>query len=187
MRYWRVPFIVLLAACLAAPAIGLGSGGISLPILPGNNTAFTFPLAEKNAVPDMASAGIGADGVGGDLLARKIEIGIPAMGADLTKSGTGANNTSPRGNTQTRHPRVDPKSTKEQIRNMSDMKRIYRNAFVGSTMHKAYEGPTQYPAWIDPYDKGQGVFNQINMSVILNNSRAMTQAGKHLCPVFWDL
>jgi hypothetical protein len=54
-------------------------------------------------------------------------------------------------------------------------------------MHKAYEGPTQYPAWIDPYDNGAGVFNQIDMQKILQISLKKTLPGERIAPVFWDL
>ena len=86
-----------------------------------------------------------------------------------------------------RKPRIDPKSTREQIQNMTDMQRIYRNAFIGTTMYKAYEGPTQYPTWIDPFDNGRGVFNQIDMHKILQIALKKTQPGEHIAPVFWDL
>ena len=70
---------------------------------------------------------------------------------------------------------------------MSDLERIYRNAFIGSTMYLAYRGPTQYPEWIDPFNNGHGVFNQIDMPKILNLAMNETQPGAHLCPVFWQL
>lgn len=86
-----------------------------------------------------------------------------------------------------RRPRVNPGATKEEIRNMTTLQRVYRNAFIGSTMHKAYEGPTQYPEWIDPYDNGKGVFNQIDMNKILHNALKKTRPGERIAPVFWDL
>ncbi|AFD00930.1 hypothetical protein Mtc_2195 [Methanocella conradii HZ254] len=86
-----------------------------------------------------------------------------------------------------RRPRVSPGATKEEIKNMTTLQRVYRNAFIGSTMHKAYEGPTQYPEWIDPYDNGKGVFNQIDMNKILQNALKKTRPGERIAPVFWDL
>jgi len=86
-----------------------------------------------------------------------------------------------------RKPAIDPKSTAAQIKAMPMMDRLYHNAFVGSTMYKAYEGPTQYPEWIDPYDNGKGVFNQISLSTILGVALHETQPGVHLAPVFWSL
>jgi len=42
-------------------------------------------------------------------------------------------------------PVADPKWDKAQIANSTNMQRMYRNAFVGTTMHNAYEGKTSYP------------------------------------------
>lgn len=89
--------------------------------------------------------------------------------------------------TPTRKPRVNPASTKVEIQNMTVLKRMYRDAFIGSTMYKAYEGPTQYPTWIDPYDDGKGVFNMIDMQKILGIAHNKTLPGAHVAPVFWDL
>jgi hypothetical protein len=103
------------------------------------------------------------------------------------------NGTPPAGNLsahpgwEQRMPRVNPRSTKEQIKAMSGLERMYRNAFIGSTMYRAYEGPTQYPAWIDPYDNGRGVFNQIDMKKIIQVALKKTRPGERIAPVFWDL
>lgn len=86
-----------------------------------------------------------------------------------------------------RKPRVNHAATREEIRNITALQRMYRNAFIGSTMHKAYEGPTQYPEWIDPYDNGRGVFNQIDMGKILQLALKKTRPGERISPVFWDL
>jgi hypothetical protein len=104
------------------------------------------------------------------------------------------NRTSPGNNTSqeqpkapSRKPRINPKSTKDEIKNMTTIQRTYRNAFIGSTLHKAYEGPTQYPLWIDPYDNGAGVFNTIDMKKILQVSLKKTLPGERIAPVLWDL
>jgi hypothetical protein len=86
-----------------------------------------------------------------------------------------------------RKPRINPKTTEEEIKGMTTLQRVYRNAFIGSTMHKAYEGPAQYPVWIDPYDNGAGVFNQIDMQKILQVAHMKTLPGGRIAPVFWDL
>ncbi|HTY91388.1 MAG TPA: hypothetical protein VMC84_09445 [Methanocella sp.] len=86
-----------------------------------------------------------------------------------------------------RKPRIDPRMTQDEIKSTTTMQRVYRNAFIASTMHNAYEGPTQYPTWIDPYDNGRGVFNQIDMQNILKIALKKTQPGERIAPVFWDL
>jgi hypothetical protein len=112
-------------------------------------------------------------------------------------TGTG-NVTKPANNTSTqsqssgtgfgqRKPRVNPGATTAEIKNMTAMQRIWRNAFIGSTMHKAYEGPTEYPTWIDPFDKGRGVFNQPDFKKVIGIALNKTRQGEHIAPVLWDL
>jgi hypothetical protein len=111
-----------------------------------------------------------------------IQANNTAVMSESSQPGSPANTRVP-----TRKPRVNPAATKAEIQNMPIMMRMYRDAFVGSTMHKAYEGPTQYPSWIDPYDYGRGVFNQIDMQKILQVAHNKTLPGQHIAPVFWDL
>ncbi len=109
---------------------------------------------------------------------------IPAYGSlNISVNGT----EKPRQGWGEKKPRINPAATREEIRNMTALQRMYRNAFIGSTMHKAYEGPTLYPEWIDPYDEGRGVFNQINMYKILELALKKTRPGERIAPVFWDL
>ncbi len=112
--------------------------------------------------------------------------GIRASNTSVTGRASG-NASQPYKREPTRKPRVNPKATREEIRNMTLMQRMYRDAFVGSTMHMAYEGPTQYPTWIDPFDNGRGVFNQIDMQKILQVAHKKTLPGEHIAPVFWDI
>lgn len=115
--------------------------------------------------------------------ASRIMRSIANSTAANASSGTAASNASQ----EVRKPPVNPASTAAQIKDMPDMERLLRNAFIGSTMYKAYEGPTQYPEWIDPYDNGRGVFDQINMSHILSLAHSETLPCTHIAPVFWDL
>lgn len=112
-------------------------------------------------------------------------------------TGTG-NVTKPANNTSTqsqssrtgygqRKPRVNPGATTAEIKNMTAMQRIWRNAFIGSTMHKAYEGPTEYPTWIDPFNNGRGVFNQPDFKKVIGIALNKTKQGEHIAPVLWDL
>lgn len=151
----------------------------------------------------IASASGGELGLDVNSLAPGTIPDVPSLAADLSiigknqlniTRGSGTTAGAPNNTNETkrdgwgqRKPRIDPKMTKEQISNSSVMQRVYRNAFIGSTMHKAYEGPTQYPTWIDPYDNGKGAFNQIDMQNILKLALKKTQPGEHISPVFWDL
>ncbi len=113
-----------------------------------------------------------------------IRVNNTAVMGQTTQNASASGN---RSVTPTRKPRVNPKATKTEIKNFTMLQRTYRNAFVGSTMHKAYEGPTQYPTWIDPYDNGAGVFNNIDMQKILQVSLKKTRPGERIAPVFWDI
>ncbi len=84
-------------------------------------------------------------------------------------------------------PVANPKWDKAQIANSTNMQRMYRNAFVGTTMHNAYEGKTSYPEWITPYNNGTGCFNPTDRNKMLDLARKKTVAGAHIAPVFWDL
>lgn len=86
-----------------------------------------------------------------------------------------------------RKPSVNPSMSKAEIKNTTNLQRIIRNAFVGTSMHKAYEGPTQYPEWITPYNNGTGCFNPTDRNKMLDLARKKTVAGAHIAPVFWDL
>lgn len=86
-----------------------------------------------------------------------------------------------------RKPRVDPKSTRDQIKNMTTMKRMYRDAFVGTTMHLASQGPVQSPTWISPNEHPGDVTKMKNHFQTNKDGLNMTAAGTHLTPVFWDL
>lgn len=84
-------------------------------------------------------------------------------------------------------PVADPKWNKTQIGNSTNLQRMYRNAFIGTTMHNAYEGKTSYPEWITPYRNGTGCFNPSDTNTMLSLARNKTVAGAHIAPVFWDL
>lgn len=84
-------------------------------------------------------------------------------------------------------PRIDPKSTKEQINNMSELQRMYRNAFVGTTMHTAYKGTVQSPTWISPNIHPQDVTKMKDHFQTNKDALNMTESGTYLTPVFWDI
>jgi hypothetical protein len=129
--------------------------------------------------------------IGGDILQNNSILAsvpiyhTPRISFSTNATGASDNNTSHA--QPSRMPRINPKAIKEEITGMTTMQRMYRNAFIGSTMYKAYEGPTQYPVWIDPYDNGAGVFNQIDMQKILQVAHMKTLPGERIAPVFWDI
>jgi hypothetical protein len=84
-------------------------------------------------------------------------------------------------------PKVNGKMNKSQISNATTLQRLYRNAFGATTMHKAYEGTVQSPVWIDPYDKGKGVFNIVDARKANQLGMNKTMPGARIAPLFWDL
>ncbi len=213
MRSIKVMIIVMSIACLAIGVYSmvnaLAADGSTVVSFSGPQSLNLYdspalqPIKMDIGVPDTADRDVNISSLNAspEMLAHNISIGAPGLSANLTSPTSGSNSTSPtfgssesnnttaEGNdtTPTHHPNVNPKSTKDQIQNMSDLERMNRNAFIGSTMHMAYEGPVQSPTWIDPFGNGRGVFNQINLASILELAHKETLPGKHLAPVFWDL
>lgn len=105
---------------------------------------------------------------------------------NLTGSQT-VNQTGPSVQGGVRKPRINPGSTKDQIKDMTDLQRMYRNAFVGTTMHTAYEGNVQSPTWISPNAHPQDVTKMKNHFQDNMDALNMTKPGTNLVPVFWAL
>ncbi len=213
MRSIKVIIMSLLMACLAIGVYGMvnalaadNSTVTSFSLPQGLNvwdSPGLQPIKMDIGMPDTNDTNVSINNLNAspEILAHNISIGAPGMSANITSSSPHANNTTPtfgssgsnnttaESNTTvpTHHPGVNPRSTKDQIQNMSDLERMNRNAFIGSTMHMAYEGTVQSPTWIDPFGSGRGVFNQINLAAIIDLAHSETLPGKHLAPVFWDL
>ena len=213
MRSKKAIILVTSLACLAIIAYGAASAlaadtgtVVSFSLPPGLNvwdSPGLQPIKMDIGMPDTnyTDASTGSLNPSADLLAHNISMGAPGMSANMTSpaplannttsaQGSSANNsTTAQGSTKTptHSPAVNPASTRQQIQNMSDLERMNRNAFIGSTMYMAYEGSVQSPTWIDPFQNGRGVFNQINFTTILNLAHNETLPGAHLTPVFWEL
>ena len=197
-------FVMANWAYIADTAVGnLGSAPIGVHLPYGSPFKSKKLLGSEFLWPYMtpisrAPAGSFKMDTGDMLIGRDITDGMqsPSFTGNMSMS-TPANNTTTNvsaqnttGNTpvtSVRKPYIDPKSTKEQIQDMTILQRMERNAFVGSTMYKAYEGTVQSPTWIDPNDNPRGVFNQINMYTILDVAHKKTLPGTHIAPVFWDM
>ncbi len=84
-------------------------------------------------------------------------------------------------------PRINPASTAAEIKNMTDLQRMDRNAFVGTTMYKAYLGDVQSPTWISPNDHPADVTKMKDHLQVNKDALNMTKSSSQLTPVFWDL
>lgn len=109
---------------------------------------------------------------------------------NITGNQTGSqavNQTGPSVQSGARKPRINPASTSEQIQGMTDLQRMYRNAFIGSTMHLASEGTVQSPTRISPNAHPQDVVKMKNHFQDNMDALNMTKPGTSLTPVFWQL
>ena len=109
---------------------------------------------------------------------------------NITGNQTGSqvvNQTEPSVQSGARKPRIDPASTPDQIKGMTDLQRMYRNAFVGSTMHTAYQGEVQSPTWISPNAHPGDVTKMKNHFQDNMDALKMTKPGTNLVSVFWAL
>jgi hypothetical protein len=88
---------------------------------------------------------------------------------------------------QVRKPRIDPASTASEIKNMTDLQRMDRNAFLGTTMYKAYQGNVSSPTWIDPNQHPADVTKMKDHIQTNKDALNMTKSGSKLYTVLWDL
>jgi len=112
---------------------------------------------------------------------------LPANQSTNITGSQAVNQTGPSVQSGAKKPRIDPASTAEQIENMTDLQRMYRNAFVGTTMHTAYLGDVQSPTWISPNEHPQDVTRMKNHFQDNKDALNMTKPGTNLVPVFWSL
>ena len=115
---------------------------------------------------------------------------LPAnQSTNITGNLTGqtTNQTGPSVQSGVRKPRINPGSTADQIKGMTDLQRMYRNAFVGTTMQLVSEGPVQSPTWISPNAHPQDVTKMKNHFQDNMDALNMTKPGTNLVPVFWSL
>lgn len=77
--------------------------------------------------------------------------------------------------------------TKVDIKNMTGLEKMYRNAMLVNTVPKSYKGTVARPADIDPMNKPMDLIKPADKSKVIKDSLAMTEAGKHLKTLFWDL
>lgn len=84
-------------------------------------------------------------------------------------------------------PRINPASTPAEIKNMTDLQRMDRNAFVGTSMFKAYQGDVSSPTWIDPNQHPADVTKMKDHLQVNKDALNMTKSDAKLYPVFWGL
>jgi hypothetical protein len=73
------------------------------------------------------------------------------------------------------------------IRNMSGIEKLYRNANLKNTIPVSYKGTVDRPTRIDPLEHPLDIIKPANKPQVLNDSRKMTADGTRLKTLFWDL
>ena len=110
--------------------------------------------------------------------------------ANVSSNQTGiqnVNQTAPTMQQGVRKPRINPASTAPEIKNMTDLQRIDRNAFLGTTMFKAYQGNVSSPTWIDPNQHPADVTKMKDHIQVNKDALNMTKPDSKLYTVLWDL
>jgi hypothetical protein len=191
---YMLPIASAASGSMALDVNSMSPGGV--PDVPSLGTDVS--IINRDAVDITSDAKAPANATSALNTMRAANTTAPANATSAVNTTTATNTTSATNATKAaekqkpagwgqRKPRVDQKMTKEQIKNSTNLQRVYRNAFVGTTMHKAYEGQTQYPTWITPYDNGTGCFNACDRNKMMDLALKKVVPGAHIAPVFWDL
>ena len=78
--------------------------------------------------------------------------------------------------------------TKDNIKAMSGLEKMYRNANLRNTVPQAFKGGTvDNPTVIDPLKNPRDIIKAPDYPKVIKDSLAMTQTGTHLKTMFWDL
>ena len=130
-----------------------------------NNSSAPFTLSTAVFLPTNTSTNISANLTGGQ---------------SVNQTGTSTQQA-------VRKPRIDPASTADEIKNMTDLQRMDRNAFLGTTMYKAYQGNVSSPTWIDPNQHPADVTKMKDHLQVNKDALNMTEPDSKLYTVLWDL
>jgi hypothetical protein len=77
--------------------------------------------------------------------------------------------------------------TKTDIKNMTGLERMYRNANLKNTVPQTHNGDVSRPATIAPMKQPMDLIKPADKPKVINDSRNMTREGTHLKTLFWDL
>lgn len=163
----------------------------------GSGIVFPYmtPIADSNLnfkpILNSSEGAISTPGIDHDSFAPFVDSTVAFLPTNLstnmTTNQTNANQTGPSMQQGARKPKINPASTATEIKNMTDLQRMERNAFVGTTMYKAYQGDVQSPTWISPNDHPADVTKMKDHIQVNKDALNMTKSGSELTPVFWNL
>jgi hypothetical protein len=77
--------------------------------------------------------------------------------------------------------------TKADVKNMTGLEKMYRNANMANTVPQTYKGTVQRPTTIAPIKNPMDIIKPADKPKVLKDSLNMTQVGTHLKTRAWDL
>lgn len=161
--------------------------GISWPYMDNaplyGESTMTFKPA-INTSPDTGNASINSPSVGPG------KAGLSATNISAGNKISGASNQTPyvsKGNSPTKPNRDYKNMTKTDIKNMTGLEKMYRNANLRNTVPQTYKGTVQRPTAIDPNKKPNDVIKPPNNPQVIKDAINMTHDGTDLRTLFWDL
>jgi hypothetical protein len=77
--------------------------------------------------------------------------------------------------------------TKTDIKNMSGLEKMYRNANLRNTVPQSHKGNVAMPEVIDPLKQPMDIIKPPNKPQVIKDSLNMTKEGTNLKTLFWDI
>jgi hypothetical protein len=161
--------------------------GISWPYMDNapqyGESTMTFKPA-INTTPDTGNATIKSPSVGpgnATLAATNISTGNKSAGANNQTPHIGS------GNAQNSPNRDYKNMTKTDIKNMTGLEKMYRNANLRNSIPQTYKGTVQRPTTIDPNAQPNAVIKPPNNPQVIQDAINMTHDSTDLRTLFWDL
>lgn len=154
--------------------------------------------------PVKLSSDVGGPDIGGSMTNATDAAGGIANGTvspeqpGITLPANATNRTAPESNqtalNNTANNRTSPQArntsanaTREDIMNTTTLERMWRNAFLKTTMDKAFTGEVSKPQVIAPVERPMDIIKPFNRTAVYRDSIQMARPGSHLSTAFWDL
>ena len=151
-------------ASVTSPIVGAGSGGL----VGGNMSSGNATPKAGNSTPTASRGNMSSGNV------------TPKAG-NSTSAASSMKNKDPSTNRDYKN------MTKTDIKNMTGLERMYRNANLKNTVPQTHNGDVTRPATIAPMKQPMDLIKPADKPKVINDSRNMTREGTHLKTLFWDL
>jgi hypothetical protein len=138
-----------------------------------------------NSSPDTGNTSLQMNAVGPGTA------GLSGTNLSAGKTAPGAGNATPyvsKGNGQGTKPNRDYKNmTGTDIKNMTGLEKMYRNANLRNTVPQTHKGSVARPEAIAPLKQPMDVIKPPNKPQVIRDALNMTHEDTHLKTLFWDL